>query len=82
VKITFPGLSQGASHPVFIAVRPEGFDGPPYDVQDKRQWASNHRLYWKTLTITAEAGTKRMQYGLASDWMFPMQQAAKQEQGG
>lgn len=78
VQVAFPSLSQSDSHTVFIAMQPEGFDGPPYDAQDKRQWADNYRLYWKTLTVTAEEGMTQTQYGLASDWIAATQQVAKQ----
>lgn len=78
VKIIFPSLSQGDAHTVFIALRPEDFDGPPYEAQDKRQWTDQHRLYWKTLTITVEDKTTLVRYGLASHWMPVTQQAAKQ----
>jgi hypothetical protein len=78
VKITFPGLAQGDAHTVFLAVRPEQFGEPPYEPQDKLQWVDRYRLYWKTLSVTAGDSTQVVQYGLASDWMPVMQQAAKQ----
>lgn len=78
VKITFPGLSQGAAHTVFLAVRPENFGQPPYEAQDKLQWADHHRLYWKTLTVTTEDSTKFVRYGLAAEGMPVMPQVVQQ----
>jgi hypothetical protein len=78
VKITFPGLSQGTAHTAFFAVRPENFGEPPYEPQDKLQWADHYRFYWKTLTVTTEDSTKFVQHGLASDWTPVMQQVVQQ----
>lgn len=78
VKLTFPGLSQGNAHTVFLAVRPANFDGPPYEPQDKLRWADDYRFYWKTLAVSTGDDTKWVQYGLASDWMPTVQQAAQQ----
>ncbi|HEY7492592.1 MAG TPA: hypothetical protein VIH59_15970 [Candidatus Tectomicrobia bacterium] len=78
VKLTFPGLAQGDAHTVFLAVRPAQFGEPPYEPQDKLQWADQHQLYWKTLRVTAGDSTEFVQYGLASDWLPVMQQAARQ----
>lgn len=78
VKITFPGLSQGNTHTVFLAIRPEQFGEPPYEPQDKLQWTDHYRLYWKTLSVTAGDSTKFVQHGLASEWMPVVQQATQQ----
>jgi hypothetical protein len=44
VRVTFPGLQQGEAHTLFLALRPEGIAGPPYEAQATRQWVDEYQL--------------------------------------
>ena len=58
-------LAPGNAHTVFIALRPDGLDGPPYEAPVQRQWVAQHRAYWEHFTVTAEEHTTFVQYGFA-----------------
>ena len=77
VKLSFRVLSPSKAHTVFLALRPENIAGPPYDAQTRRQWMTQHRLYWQQLTITVENKPLVVRYGLASPWLPIAQYAAK-----
>jgi hypothetical protein len=62
---TLLSLAPGNAHMVFIALRPEGLAGPPYEAPAQRQWVAQHRAYWEHFTVTAEEHTKFVQYGFA-----------------
>jgi hypothetical protein len=64
-KFTFLSLAPGNAHTVFIALRPDGLEGPPYEVQAQRQWVAQHRAYWEQFTVTAAEQTTFVQYGFA-----------------
>jgi hypothetical protein len=59
-------LAPGNAHTVFIALRPDGLDGPPYEAPAQRQWVAQHRAYWEHFTVTAEEHTTFVQYGFAA----------------
>lgn len=65
-RFTFLSLAPGNAHTVFIALRPDGMAGPPYEAQAQRQWVAQHRTYWEQFTVTAEEQTTFVQYGFAS----------------
>jgi hypothetical protein len=65
-RFTFLSLAPGNAHTVFIALRPDGMAGPPYEATAQRQWVAQHRAYWKQFTVTAEEHTTFVQYGFAS----------------
>jgi len=62
---SFLSLAPGNAHTVFIAVRPDGMAGPPYEVAAQRQWVAQHRAYWEHFTVTVEKHTTFVQYGFA-----------------
>jgi hypothetical protein len=62
---SFLSLAPGKIHTVFIAVRPDGIAGPPYEVAAQRQWVAQHRAYWEHFTVTVEKHTSFVQYGFA-----------------
>jgi hypothetical protein len=62
---SFLSLAPGNAHTVFIALRPDGMAGPPYEVLAQRQWVAQHRAYWEHFTVTAEKHTTFVQYGFA-----------------
>ena len=68
---TFLSLAPGNAHTVFIALRPDGMVGPPYEATAQRQWVAQHRAYWEHFTVTAEAKTTFVQYGFASPVQNP-----------
>jgi len=61
----FLSLAPGNAHTVFIALRPDGMTGPPYEVSAQRQWVAQHRAYWEHFTVTVEKHTTFVQYGFA-----------------
>jgi hypothetical protein len=50
---SFLSLAPGNAHTVFIALRPDGLAGPPYEAPAQRQWVAQHRAYWEHFTVTA-----------------------------
>lgn len=62
---SFLSLAPGNAHTVFIALRPDGIAGPPYEVSAQRQWVAQHRAYWEHFTVTAGEHTTFVQYGFA-----------------
>jgi hypothetical protein len=64
-RCTFLSLAPGNAHTGFIALRPDGLDGPPYAMQAQRQWVAQHRASWKQCPVTAEEHTTFVQYGFA-----------------
>ena len=62
---SFLSLAPGNTHTVFIALRPYGMAGPPYEVSTQRQWVAQHRAYWEHFTVTVEKQTTFVQYGFA-----------------
>ena len=62
---SFLSLAPGNAHTVFIALRPDGLAGPPYEAPAQRQWVAQHRAYWQHFTVTAEERTTFVQYGFA-----------------
>ena len=63
---TFLSLAPGSAHTVFIALRPDGMAGPPYEATAQRQWVAQHRAYWEHFTVTVGEKTTFVQYGFAS----------------
>lgn len=61
----FLSLAPGNAHTVFLALRPDGIAGPPYEVSAQRQWVAQHRAYWEHFTVTVEQQTPFVQYGFA-----------------
>jgi hypothetical protein len=62
---TFLSLAPGNAHTVFIALRPDGMEGPPYEATAQRQWVAQHRAYWEHFAVTVGAKTTFVQYGSA-----------------
>jgi hypothetical protein len=75
----FLSLAPGNIHLVFIAVRPDGMAGPPYEVSAQRQWVAQHRAYWEHFSVTVEKQTTFVQYGFAPP--LQAQQAAHDPAG-
>lgn len=71
---SFLSLAPGNAHTVFIALRPDGIPGPPYEPPAQRQWMVQYRAYWEQFTVTAGEHTTFVQYGFASP--LPVRQAA------
>jgi hypothetical protein len=63
---TFLSLAPGNVHTVFIALRPDGMAGPPYEATAQRQWVAQHRAYWEHFIVTVGAKTTFVQYGFAA----------------
>jgi len=63
---TFLSLAPGNVHTVFIALRPDGMAGPPYEATAQRQWVAQHRAYWEHFIVTVGAKTTVVQYGFAT----------------
>lgn len=76
VKVTFPDLDQEDREMIFIALQPDDFAELPFQAEAMRQWATQGRLYWKDLTVTADEATF-VQHGLALPQMAIDQRAAK-----
>jgi len=74
VTFSFLSLAPGHAHTVFIALRPDGLAGPPYEAPAQRQWVAQHRAYWEHFTVTAGEHTTLVQYGFASS--VPVRQTA------
>ena len=74
VTFSFLSLAPGDTHTVFIALRPDGIAGPPYEAPAQRQWVAQYRAYWEQFTVTAREHTTFVQYGFASP--LPARQAA------
>ena len=81
-RVTFAllSLAPGNTHTVFIALRPDGLEGPPYEASAQRQWVAQHRAYWEHFTVTAEEHMRFVQYGFAASLQGP--QAASDPAGG
>jgi hypothetical protein len=77
--LSFLSLAPGNAHTVFIALRPDGIAGPPYEAPAQRQWVAQHRAYWEHFTVTAGEHTTFVQYGFASP--LPVRQAASDPAG-
>jgi hypothetical protein len=80
-RVTFAllSLAPGDTHTIFIALRPDGLDGPPYEAPVQHQWVAQHRAYWEHFTVTAEQHTKFVQYGFAAS--LRVRQAASDPAG-
>ena len=76
---SFLSLAPGNAHTVFIALRPDGMAGPPYEVSAQRQWVAQHRAYWEHFTVTVEKQTTFVQYGSAPS--LSIRQAANDPAG-
>ena len=76
---SFLSLAPGNAHTVFIALRPEGMAGPPYEMSAQRQWVAQHRAYWEHFTVTVEKQTTFVQYGSAPS--LSIRQAANDPAG-
>jgi hypothetical protein len=63
---SFLSLAPGNAHTVFIALRPEDLNGPPYEALAQHQWVAQYRAYWVQFTVTAEDHTTFVQCGFAS----------------
>ena len=76
---SFLSLAPGNAHTVFLALRPDGMAGPPYDMSAQRQWVAQHRAYWEHFTVTVEQQTTFVQYGSAPS--LSIRQAANDPAG-
>lgn len=70
----FLSLAPGRAHTVFIALRPDGIVGPPYETLAQRQWVAQYRAYWTQFTVTTDEHAPFVQYGFAP--LLPVRQAA------
>lgn len=71
---SFLSLAPGNTHTAFIALRPDGLAGPPFERLAQHQWMGQHRAYWEHFTVKAGEHITFVQYGFASP--MPVQQAA------
>lgn len=51
--IEFNGLEPGQSHLVFVGVRPDSFDGAPYDRVDYVVWLDEAAQHWNAVRVTS-----------------------------
>lgn len=73
VTFAFLSLAPGKAHTVFIALHPDGLEGPPYELPAQRQWVAQSRAYWTQWTVTTDAHAPFVHYGFAP--LLPVRQA-------